>query len=89
MTDGPDDASNSRRIAFQGEPGAFSEFACRLFVPDLEPLACATFEDAFDAVASGRARKAMLPIENSLAGRVADIHHLLPCLLYTSDAADD
>lgn len=65
-------------IAFQGEPGAFSEVACRRFAPDLEPLACPTFEDAFEAVSNGRAVRAMLPVENSLAGRVADIHHLLP-----------
>lgn len=66
------------RIAFQGEPGAFSDLACRRFAPDFSPLPCATFEDAFDAVSSGKAARAMLPIENSLAGRVADIHHLLP-----------
>ncbi len=66
------------KIAFQGEPGAFSEVACRRYAPDLEPLACPTFEDAFDAVKSGSALRAMLPVENSLAGRVADIHHLLP-----------
>jgi prephenate dehydratase len=47
-------------------------------MPDLEPLACATFEDALAAVKSGEARYAMIPIENSVAGRVADIHHLLP-----------
>lgn len=76
MTD--QNASTRDRIAFQGEPGAFSEVACRRFAPDYEPLACPTFEDAFDAVKSGRAARAMLPIENSLAGRVADIHHLLP-----------
>ncbi len=74
-----DDPNNSKaRIAFQGEPGAFSEVACRRFAPGYEPLACATFEDAFEAVTSGAAVRAMLPIENSLAGRVADIHHLLP-----------
>jgi prephenate dehydratase len=65
-------------IAYQGEPGAFSHLACEMFAPDLAPLACATFEEAFDAVRAGRARRAMLPIENSLAGRVSDIHHLLP-----------
>ena len=52
--------------------------ACRDVFPDLEPLACATFEDALTAVKSGDARYAMIPIENSVAGRVADIHHLLP-----------
>ena len=69
---------NKNLIAFQGEPGAYSQLACSKFAPDLDPLACGTFEDAFAAVTSGRAEKAMLPIENSLAGRVSDIHHLLP-----------
>ncbi|MEZ5893495.1 MAG: prephenate dehydratase [Parvularculaceae bacterium] len=66
------------KIAYQGEPGAFSELACVTFAPDLEPMPCATFERAMGAVTSGAAERAMLPIENSLAGRVADIHHLLP-----------
>ncbi|MBI1365830.1 MAG: prephenate dehydratase [Alphaproteobacteria bacterium] len=66
------------KIAFQGEAGAFSEEACLTFAPDYEPLACATFEAALGAVSSGAAARAMLPIENSLAGRVADIHRLLP-----------
>ena len=70
--------AETRRIAFQGEPGAFSEVACRRFAPGYAPLACPTFEDAFEAVKSGAAARAMLPVENSLAGRVADIHHLLP-----------
>ncbi len=65
-------------IAYQGEPGANSDAACRAVVPELEPLPCQTFEDAFDAVESGRAELAMIPVENSIAGRVADIHHLLP-----------
>ena len=65
-------------IAFQGEPGANSDTACRDMFPDMEPLPCATFEDAFAAVESGRAALAMIPIENTIAGRVADIHHLLP-----------
>ena len=65
-------------IAFQGAPGAYSDLACREVVPRLSTLPCAAFEDAFAAVRSGRARYAMLPIENSLAGRVADIHHLMP-----------
>lgn len=76
MTQTP--APNAQKIAFQGEPGAYSEVACRQFSPGLEPLACATFDAAFEAVRGGQAVKAMLPIENSLAGRVADIHHLLP-----------
>ena len=68
----------TRRIAFQGEPGAYSQMACRERRPDLEPLPCQTFEDAMQAVAEGAAEMAMIPIENSLAGRVADIHYLLP-----------
>ncbi len=67
-----------KTIAFQGEPGAYSHLACREFAPDLTPLPCPTFEDAFAAVTSGRAAKAMIPIENSVAGRVADVHHFLP-----------
>jgi len=66
------------KIAFQGKPGAYSEEACLTFAPDYEPLPCPTFEAALSAVSSGEAARAMLPIENSLAGRVADIHHLLP-----------
>ncbi len=65
-------------ISFQGEPGANSHIACQEVHPDWEPLPCATFEDAFAAVSEGRAGLAMIPIENSIAGRVADIHHLLP-----------
>ena len=65
-------------IAFQGEPGAYSDLSCREVFPAMTPLACATFEDSFAAVASGAAKYAMIPIENSLAGRVADNHHLLP-----------
>lgn len=66
------------RIAFQGVPGAYSELACRAVHPAMEPLACASFEEAMVAVRDKRARYAMLPIENSIAGRVADLHHLLP-----------
>jgi prephenate dehydratase len=66
------------RISFQGEPGANSHIICRQAYPDWEPLPCPTFEDAFAAVADGSAGRAMIPIENSIAGRVADIHHLLP-----------
>jgi prephenate dehydratase len=68
----------SRLIAFQGEPGAYSDLACRQVFPQLTTLPCANFEDAIAAVREGAAGLAMLPIENSLAGRVADIHHLLP-----------
>ena len=70
------DPSNS--IAFQGLAGAYSHKACHAAFPAMAPLACPTFEDAFAAVREGRARYAMIPIDNSLAGRVADVHHLLP-----------
>jgi prephenate dehydratase len=65
-------------ISFQGEPGANSHMACKEMFPELEPMPCATFEDALAAAKTGEARYAMIPIENSIAGRVADIHHLLP-----------
>src|SRR6476646_6272999 len=70
--------SRSQKIAYQGEPGANSHLACRDAFPKREPLACPTFEDALAAVKGGEAKLAMIPIENSVAGRVADIHHLLP-----------
>ena len=66
------------RIAFQGELGANSDEACRTHFPDYEPVPCATFEDAFEAVKTGACDLAMIPVENSLAGRVPDVHHLLP-----------
>lgn len=66
------------KIVFQGEPGANSHIACREAYPDYEPVACPTFEDAFAAVSAGEAALGMIPIENSIAGRVADIHHLMP-----------
>jgi prephenate dehydratase len=66
------------KIAYQGEPGANSHIACLEAYPDCEPLSCRTFEDAFQAVKDGEANLAMIPIDNSVAGRVADIHHLLP-----------
>ena len=66
------------KISFQGEPGANSDIACREAKPGWDPLPCPTFEDAFAAVTEGAADLAMIPIENSIAGRVADIHHLLP-----------
>ena len=65
-------------ISFQGEPGANSHTACEQARPDWQVLPCPTFEDAFAAVSEGQAGLAMIPIENSIAGRVADIHHLLP-----------
>ena len=68
----------AKTIAYQGEPGANSHIACLDDYPDHQPLACATFEDAFAALQDGGADLAMIPIENSIAGRVADIHALLP-----------
>jgi len=68
----------ARIIAFQGAPGAYSDLACRTVYPEMTTLPCATFEEAFAAVRDGRATLAMIPIDNSVAGRVADIHHLLP-----------
>jgi len=70
--------SRLNKIAFQGEPGANSHLAARDAYPGLEAMPCATFEDALAAVKTGKAKLAMIPIENSVAGRVADIHHLLP-----------
>lgn len=71
-------SEKTNRISFQGEPGANSDTACRNMFPTMEPLPCPTFEDAFNAVETGKAELAMIPIENTIAGRVADIHHLLP-----------
>ena len=68
----------SGKIAFQGELGAYSHQACRQARPEMEVLPCRTFEDAIEAVKSGEAELAMLPVENSTYGRVADIHSLLP-----------
>ena len=66
------------RIAFQGEAGANSDEACRAYFPDHQPVAHVAFEDAFEAVKLGDCELAMIPVENSIAGRVADVHHLLP-----------
>src|ERR671934_1049890 len=68
----------SKKIVFQGEPGANSHLACREVYPDYEPVPCPTFEDAFAAISAGDAALGMIPVENSVAGRVADIHHLMP-----------
>jgi len=65
-------------IAFQGALGAYSHKACLAKFPEMDVVPCPSFEDALEAVQSGRARLAMIPIENSTAGRVADIHLLLP-----------
>jgi len=66
------------RIAFQGELGANSHEACLAAFPDMEPVPHATFEEAFEAVKTGDCQLGMIPVENSIAGRVADVHHLLP-----------
>ncbi len=71
-------ADPSRSIAYQGIAGSYSHLACREVHPGMQPTACETFEDAFRTVEAGDAALAMIPIENSLGGRVADIHHLLP-----------
>lgn len=68
----------TNKISFQGDFGANSDTACRKMFPNMEPLPCTTFEDALNAVETGEADLGMIPIENTLAGRVADIHHLLP-----------
>ncbi len=68
----------TNRIAFQGEPGAYSHEACQNARPEMEAMPCRTFEDVIAAVKSGEADLAMLPIENTTYGRVADIHRLLP-----------
>ena len=68
----------TNKISFQGDFGANSDMACRDMFPSMEPLPCPTFEDAFVALETGDVDLAMIPIENTLAGRVADIHYLLP-----------
>src|SRR5713101_1362993 len=68
----------AKKIVFQGERGANSHLASREVYPDYEPVPCSTFEDAFSAISAGEAELGMIPIENSVAGRVADIHHLMP-----------
>src|SRR4051812_41188462 len=67
-----------RAVAIQGAPGCNSHIAALEAFPDALPLPCFSFEDALDAVKDGKARRALIPIENSLHGRVADIHFLLP-----------
>ncbi|MFI4987885.1 MAG: prephenate dehydratase [Alphaproteobacteria bacterium] len=74
----PDKVNPNDLIAFQGAAGANSDMACRVVYPELGTLPCESFEETFAAVREGRARLAMIPVENSVAGRVADIHHLLP-----------
>jgi prephenate dehydratase len=70
--------STAKRIAFQGEPGANSHLAIAEAYPNCEAVPCATFEDAFGLITAGEADLGMIPVENSVAGRVADIHHLMP-----------
>jgi prephenate dehydratase len=72
------DPVTTRRIAYQGEPGANSHLVSKQHYPDWEAVPCASFEDVFAAVQNGHAELAMIPIDNSIAGRVADIHHFLP-----------
>lgn len=68
----------SNVIAFQGFSGAYSDLACRNVYPNWDTLPCETFDDAFFAVRDGKATLAMIPVDNTLAGRVADVHHLMP-----------
>jgi prephenate dehydratase len=70
--------AKAKRVAFQGEPGAFSNQAAREALPHCEAIPKQSFEDAVDAVRSGETDLAIIPIENSIHGRIADIHHLLP-----------
>lgn len=67
-----------RKIAFQGASGANSDLACRAVFPSMETLPCHGFEATFKAVQDGKADLAMIPVDNTLAGRVADVHHLIP-----------
>lgn len=67
-----------KTIAFQGAPGAYSDLACRTVFPELQTIPCDTFEDAFAAVSNRGADLAMIPVDNTIAGRVADVHHLMP-----------
>ena len=81
----------AKKIAFQGEPGANSHLACSQAYPDYDPLPCATFEDCFTALSNGDADLGMIPIENSVAGRVADprrVAYLHGHLLAARDAIE-
>jgi prephenate dehydratase len=68
----------TKKIAFQGEPGAFSHAAATNVFPGEEAIGCVTFEETINAVQTGKADYAVVPVENSLYGRITDIHHLLP-----------
>jgi prephenate dehydratase len=70
--------SNARRVAFQGEPGAYANLAAREALPHAQFVPCPTFDQAVDAVRRGDTNLCIIPVENSLMGRIADIHHLLP-----------
>jgi prephenate dehydratase len=72
------DTEKMRKISFQGAHGAYSDIACREVFPGMETVPCDTFEEAFAAVQTGGADLAMIPVDNTLAGRVADVHHFLP-----------
>jgi len=69
---------SAKRIAFQGEPGAYANLAAREAVPHAQAIPKPTFEDAIEAVRAGETDLVIIPVENSLIGRIADIHHLLP-----------
>ncbi len=71
-------AMTQKKIAFQGFAGAYSDLSCRTVFPDMQTVPCETFEEAFAAVQGGATDLAMIPVDNTLAGRVADVHHLLP-----------
>ena len=70
--------STAKRVAFQGEPGAYANLAAREAMPHAAAVPKPTFEDAIEAAKSGDTDLVIIPVENSLIGRIADIHHLLP-----------
>jgi len=67
-----------KKISFQGAPGAYSDAACRAVFPGIETVPCASFDEAFAALAEGSTDLAMIPVDNTIAGRVADVHRLMP-----------
>ncbi|HRQ62177.1 MAG TPA: prephenate dehydratase, partial [Alphaproteobacteria bacterium] len=71
-------SGSKKAIAFQGAHGAYSDLSCRTVFPGLPTLPCNSFEDAFEVVRGGEADLAMIPVDNTIAGRVADVHHLMP-----------
>lgn len=70
--------NKGKKIAFQGAHGAYSDLACRTVFPQYETIPCKSFDDAFQAVVNEEADLAMIPVDNTIAGRVADVHHLMP-----------